>query len=261
MRRFSPQWLQIIAGPHYNARTQFDLIGRDPSAPFPDDGRENAITLVEKAHKECVNAGLRASSLTASELLHSLNSGTTLGHVVDTWQELSRRVADELSCEYFLQLSIAEAERYENWQKGWEPVLERFAETARDVEEMNRCCALGRYTASMFHALHVAEWGAIALGDFIGVTDPKKGWGPTTKSLRVLVDGGHAELPVALAGNYDFLEQMNREVQSMAFAWRHKIDHAANHLAILPNTDFTQDVAEHVIGAVRIFMLRLKDGI
>ena len=42
---------------------------------------------------------------------------------------------------------------------------------------MNKCFALCRYTASMFHALQVAEWGAIKLGDYIGVTDPKKGVG------------------------------------------------------------------------------------
>jgi hypothetical protein len=47
----------------------------------------------------------------------------------------------------------------------------------------------------------------------------------------------------------------------MVLAWRHKVDHAANHLAILPNTDFTPDVAEHIIGAVRIFMIRLMEGL
>jgi len=39
------------------------------------------------------------------------------------------------------------------------------------------------------------------------------------------------------------------------------VDHAANHLAIVPNTDFTPDIAEHIIGAVRIFMQRLLGGI
>jgi plasmid stabilization system protein ParE len=47
----------------------------------------------------------------------------------------------------------------------------------------------------------------------------------------------------------------------MVLAWRHKVDHAANHLYIVPNTDFTPDIAEHIIGAVRIFMRRLLEGI
>lgn len=131
----------------------------------------------------------------------------------------------------------------------------------RDVEEMSKCFALGRYSAAMFHALHVAEWGAIKLGDFIGVSDPRKGWRPTEKKLEQLINGGHANLPAQLRGKFEFLEQMNREITTMTLAWRNKVDHAANHLAVLPNTDFTPDVAEHIIISVRMYMLRLMEGL
>ena len=52
---------------------------------------------------------------------------------------------------------------------------------------------------------------------------------------------------------------MNREIDILVLAWRHKVDHAANHLAIIPNAEFTPDVAKHIIGAVRVFMLRLVE--
>jgi hypothetical protein len=129
------------------------------------------------------------------------------------------------------------------------------------VEEMNKCFALNRYTASMFHALHVAEWGAIELGNYIGVTDPKKGWGPTERKLKEFIKAGHAPLPQHLDGQFEFLEQMGREIDSMVLAWRHKVDHAANHLAIVPNTEFTPDIADHIIGSVKVFMNRLVEGI
>jgi len=167
---------------------------------------------------------------------------------------------DELSYRFFLSLTPAEAKRYEQWREDWETVLQRFPDATRDVEEMSKCFALGRFTASMFHALHIAEWGAIELGEFIGVSDPKKGWGPTERKMRELIKGSHSLLPASLSGRFEFLEQMHREIDSMVLAWRHKVDHAANHLAILPNTDFTPDVAEHIIGAVRIFMIRLMEG-
>jgi hypothetical protein len=143
----------------------------------------------------------------------------------------------------------------------WEAVIDQFGDITRDVEEMNKCFALGRYTASMFHALHVAEWGAIKLGDYIGVSDPKKGWAATQRKLKELVESGHSRLPQNLTGKFDFLEQMNREIQTMVLAWRHKVDHAANHLAIVPATEFTPDVAQHVIGAVRVFMYRLREEV
>jgi hypothetical protein len=263
LKRFFPDHLHLLTGPWHFARSDFERSGRDPSAPYPEDGKKNAYSLIETVHQECVEAGLRTSAITASNLLASLKSDSKIemqGYVA-LLEELSRRVTDELKCEYFLQLNIAEADRYENWQKGWETILERHPEAMRDVEEMNKCFALGRYTASMFHALHVAERGAIALGDCIDVPDPKKGWGPTERKLRDIIKGGHANLPGPLVGKFEFLEQMNREIDSMVLAWRNKVDHAANHLAIVPNTDFTPDIAEHIIGAVRIFMQRLIEGI
>jgi hypothetical protein len=205
--------------------------------------------------------GLRTSAVTASRVIESVKSETSLGHLVDMWQEFSRRVTDELTCQYFLQLTVAESDRYENWSKGWEDIIARFGDTSRDIEEMNKCFALGRYTAAMFHALHIAEWGAISLGDVIGVTDPKKGWGSTENKLREIMKGGHTKFPSGLPVMFEFLEQMNREIDSMVLAWRHKVDHAANHLAIVPNTDFTPDIAEHIIGCVRIFMQRLMEGL
>jgi hypothetical protein len=125
---------------------------------------------------------------------------------------------------------------------------------------MNKCFSLGRYTASMFHALHVAEWGAIEFGNYIGVTDPKKGWGPTQKKLNELINAGHSNLPAILKGKFEFVEQMNREIQTMVLAWRHKVDHAANHLAIVPNTEFTPEISRHVIDSVKVFMARLEEG-
>jgi hypothetical protein len=170
-------------------------------------------------------------------------------------------VEDELSLRLYLALDASEAQLYRNPLSGWEEIIGRFPNTTRDAEEMNKCFALGRYTASMFHALHVAEWGTIELGNFIGVTDPKKGWGPTQRELERLMKLGHSKLPSHLNGKFEFLEQMEREIQTLVFAWRHKVDHAANHLAILPNTEFTPEISRHVIDSVKVFMTRLGEGV
>jgi len=66
-------------------------------------------------------------------------------------------------------------------------------------------------------------------------------------------------IPAELETKRNFIEQMNREIDSLVLAWRHKVDHAANHLAIIRNAEFTPDVAKHIIGAVCVFMLRLVD--
>jgi hypothetical protein len=175
--------------------------------------------------------------------------------------DIQNRLTDELSLSFFFKLSQERMAYFEEPFKEWVDILKKFPEAVGDVEEMNKCFALCRYTAAMYHAMQIAEGGAIELGNFIGVTDHRKGWGPTEKTLRQIIAAGYSKLPASLAGKFEFLEQMNREIESMMLAWRNKLDHAANHLALVPNAVFTPDIAEHIMKAVRVFMIRLMEGL
>ena len=263
MRFFNPCILLMAAETKGQHQRSVDEQGNSvTNKPLPDYMRTMGPEVYSPVELECSELGLVASLASARRLITLFGDpNPTQGDLQKALNELQGRLVDELIGRYFLALTPAEADLFENWRKGWEAISDRFPEIIRDVEEMNKCLALGRYSGAMFHALHVAEWGAISLGKFIEVSDLKEGWGPTERKLRELVSGGHAKLPAVLAGKFDFLEQMNREINSLVLAWRHKVDHAANHLAIVPNIDFTPDIAEHVIGAIRIFMLRLMEGL
>jgi hypothetical protein len=84
------------------------------------------------------------------------------------------RLKDELSLNLFFKLPQRMKEKFDEPFKGWELILKRFAAIVRDVEEMNKCFAVCRYAASMYHAMQIAEQGAIELGNYIGVTDHRK---------------------------------------------------------------------------------------
>jgi hypothetical protein len=215
---------------------------------------------------ECCNeADLRMSVLAIEPLLLFFRPGMPESAIADSIVHAVKQtlttIENELSLRLYFSLEMDEAKRYSEPWSGWEKIVERFPDTTRDIEEMNKCFALSRYTASMFHALHVAEWGAIKLGDYIGVTDPKKGWRPTEKKLEELIKGGHAILPASLKGKFEFLEQMHQEIHTMVRAWRHKVDHATNHLAIVPNAEFLPEIAQHIIDSIKVFMARLEEGI
>jgi len=230
--------------------------------PLRDDSAEGLQRFMEEIDKHCQEIGLKLASKQVQFIRERAEKRTlTNRQAAQEIEQLDKLIQWEMGDSLFLHVPTDDADYYRKSWDGWEQIIERFPDTTRDVEEMNKCFALSRYTASMFHALHVAEWGAIALGDYIGVTDPKKGWGPTEKKLRDLVKSGHSKLPTNLVGKFEFLEQMNREIDSMMLAWRHKVDHAANHLAIVPNVEFSSDIAEHIIGAVRVFIGRLAEGI
>lgn len=218
---------------------------------------------IEKLFTACQENDLRLSMIAVERVLRFCDQ-TRLMHLIrdnlcDNVKRAIMQVEDELSLRSFFALEPNEADYYNKPWEGWEKIAKEFEDTNRDIEEMNKCFAFARYPASMFHAMHVAEWGAIKLGDYIGVADPKKGWGATKKRLAELVKGGHHNPPAELASKWDFIEQMNREIDSLTLAWRHKVDHAANHLAVVPNAEFTPDIAKHIIGAIRVFMLRLVE--
>jgi hypothetical protein len=230
--------------------------------PLPQSIRDDGPETMEPFIEVCAGADLTACVASLARLKALFNrDDATVGDLRKLMDELQGRVIDELTAQRFFSLTLEEARKFNEWRIGWEKVLERFPDTTRDVEEMNKCFALSRYTAAMFHALHIAEWGAINLGDVIGVSDLKKGWGPTERRMREIVKGGRSTFPAGMPIGFEFLEQMSREINTMVLAWRHKVDHAANHLAIIPNTDFTPDIAEHIMISVRVFMLRLMDGL
>lgn len=259
MQRFHPEVLVLMAHMLGTNDRSVDESGNIVTDKIlPESSRELGPKIFEFFEQHCIPLNLVASNASLKKLITLYRNPTaTQGKLQNATQELYGRLLDEMGGQYFLSLDASEASRFEEWESGWEKIIERFPESMRDIEEMNKCFALGRYTASMFHALHVAEWGAIKLGEFIGAEDPKKGWGATERRLRALINGGHQNLPPCLSEKFEFLEQMNREIDSMILAWRHKVDHAANRLAIVPNAEFTPDIAKHIISAVRIFMHRL----
>ena len=220
----------------------------------------SALGMFDGIKPQLIEAGLTATAAQAARAEETWNLYQKPELFAIQCTELLQRLEDELSLMFFFKLSQEGKEYFEKPFKNWGGILKRFPNIVRDVEEMNKCFALCRYTAAMYHAIQVAEGGAIELGNYIGVTDHRKGWGPTERKLREIIKAGYNNLPHALSGKFPFLEQMHREIDSMVLAWRNKLDHAADRLAILPNQDFTPDIAEHIMGAVRMFMLRLGEG-
>jgi hypothetical protein len=123
------------------------------------DGQDKTLAAWEI---ECGEFELVASLASVQRLRKLLFEPTcTYKEYGELAQELRGRLEDEMNHRRCWALGIREGDIYERWWNGWEVIIKRAADTMRDVEEMNKCFALCRYTASMFHALHVAEWGAI----------------------------------------------------------------------------------------------------
>ena len=171
--------------------------------------------------------------------------------------DITSRLSDELSLNLFFKLPSDKKMFFEYPLKGWEEVLARFLDTATDIEEMNKYFALSRYPAAVFHSTHVIECGLIALGEFMGITDPKSGWTAVSNELeKIVVKTKHQERTDFHKKHIAFLEQMHGVVVPLKSSWRNKISHSQGRLVLMTN-EFSPDVAEEIIIASRSFMRRL----
>jgi len=187
--------------------------------------------------------------------------------LMSTWQdaniilenmtlEVVSRLEDELALNLFFKLPEEKKNYFEKPTDGWKEVIARFPDTVSNIEEMNKCFALSRYSATVYHACQVIDLGVIRLGIFLEVTDPQSGFGQVTRELKKMIDKGHSNLPQQYGDCFDFLEQMNVLVEALKSAWRNKISHAQKTLALM-TVDFTPAIAEEIMFASRSFMRRL----
>jgi len=165
--------------------------------------------------------------------------------------ELLRRLEDELKSRVLLIIPEGVQALYSNPRTDWEGCILRLPQTVDNIDEMNRCFALSRYTASVFHSLLIAETGLMELGKYIGVTDPKLGWNATCMKLETICKPGRQTYTYAIP--FNSIEQINQAVQSMKVAWRNKVNHEAGRLVVL-DPQFTEGQAQEIIMATRSFM-------
>jgi len=230
------------------------LQAREEPGRFPRPVPDAAKLCLEIARDKCNEIGLQVSVKHANELLLDYAAGLLKAHDVEALNETIRR---EISCQFFVGIAAERKTAFCESRKGWEVIVTAFPAATDDVEEMNKCFGLCRYPAAVFHSLMVVEHGLVALGAQIDVTDPKRGWDATCKKLDEIMRGGHNQNTTKLP--FAFLEQVNVCIQSMKFAWRNKVSHAAGKLTVL-ESKIAPDVAQDIISATHNFMNRLQEG-
>jgi hypothetical protein len=174
--------------------------------------------------------------------------------------ELQDRIIDELKGRAVLSLNATESDLYRNPFRNWEPLTKRFPNIISDVEEANKCLALSRFPACVFHSLQIVESGCEELGRFIGVVDPKSGFTAVTNELNRIIRKKRVELNIFEKDNFDALEQIHGSVEGMKNAWRNKISHVQGRLTLMTK-DFSPEVAEEILIASRAFMRRLLEAV
>jgi hypothetical protein len=177
------------------------------------------------------------------------------GELYESLKQLRERSEDEFKAEFFIHLTPDEARLYQNPTKNWQEVSSRFYKVKFNIEESAKCFALGRFGASVFHILQVAEYGVIKVADLMGVSGDKPGWGSLQK-IQDLIKIPYAQRTDLVKQHSKFLENVVPLAFVIKDRWRHKLDHVDNQI-VWNDTDFGPEVADEIIKATRGFMRNL----
>ena len=206
----------------------------------------------------CLSQGFNSVALQCGRIAEKIDKSAmhvTCGSIRDELFALRTRIQDDWRAEKFFHLTMKEADLYAHPDKDWDAVFNRFPKTRIDIEESSRCLAFGRYAASLFHVLLVAEYGIVALAKLLDVAGDKPGWGALERLEKI--SGKPHKGRSALEKKYSsVLDGIMPFALSIKNQWRHKISHVENKL-VWVDTDFSPRMAEDIIGAVRGFMDKL----
>jgi len=149
--------LLLVYGDAFVSIVQFlELESRNPASGV-------AIWFDSRDHKNllCNNSsalnhyfklwGLIVSEKQVADLIAMRSRGISLKE--QHYQNLLQTFRNEMSARVFLSVSPSRESIYANPLSGWESIIQAFPEVQEDVEEMQKCFALSRYTASVFHSL------------------------------------------------------------------------------------------------------------
>jgi hypothetical protein len=225
--------------------------------PMSDSRRGSIRTIIGQLKTECEIFNLTLSSMTTERILSACDKDSyTSDAFKGDMKELVSRTQDELKSKLFFFVAVEDAPYYIEPLKGWTEVVERFPDAISDIEEANKCFALARYAAAVFHSVQVVEHGMIALGRLLKVKDPRPGFTATSNELTRILNIPYTRRPRTMQRRSAFLEQVQGVIAPLQTAWRNKINHADGKLTVL-TADFTPEIAQEILVATRSLMRRL----
>jgi hypothetical protein len=236
-------------------------VGKDRSKYFDSEKRLELDRVFKDLESHCREFDLIGPLPTIQKIRHALQDPKQqdperrVKELSALGEELTGRLQDEMKQRLFMSLWLQELVYYNNPCKDWEDVIKRWPKTRIDIEESARCYACSRYAAAIFHALLLAELGVIEVAKVLGVAGDKPGWAALDRLERIR-NKPYKDRSTVEQTHYELLDQISPLMLAMKNSWRHKISHVDNRLEWL-DTDFSAQLAEEIIMAVRGFMRQL----
>lgn len=164
---------------------------------------------------------------------------------------LAMTLEDEMSLRMYFCLSPEKTKYFSQTTAFGQPVGDNFPSTNYDILEANRCFALARNTACVFHLMRVLEIGLGVLARRFSVPSDHTNWHNIIEGVEKAIRGISSDpgKPADWKEQQEFFSQAASHFMFMKEAWRNYTAHARGK--------YTDEEAETILINVRGFMQKL----
>lgn len=163
-------------------------------------------------------------------------------------KELQNRFKDEQERIQYYRLEDAYVRYYGNRSLFGDDVAVCFPGVGDDVEDAGNCLALGQGTAAVFHLMRVMEHGLRAISKMLGIPYAPS-WESHLKQIEANIKADHKGKSPEWKRDEAFFKEVLGDLAAVRIAWRNPTMHIGRR--------YSQDEAEQVYQAVRLFMQRV----
>ena len=218
---------------------------------------------VEYARQQCVPIELSAALHRCDLFLISLRDGLLWSELGHHARALIEAIEGELKYRRFAFLQTQKAKLLDEFRKDWASVLEKFPNTAEDVEHAVECYALEQNTACVFHLMRVSELGLREIAKKVGVKLTDRGkpmpieyatWDKVINGIKGRITAAHLKPKGAVRNRQlQFYADATDQCTYIRDVWRNEVSHTRK--------SFNDGEAVGVMTRVRQFMeLLAKEG-
>lgn len=229
-----------------------------------NDLKRHTASLLEA----CDDIGMPVTKAAVSELADELscaetNSEGNFGFRGDSCLRMKARLQSSMTCfgyESALKTALVLSPTFAKYYDPPSPLFgvevhSQFPSAVYEIEEAAKCLAVGRSTAAVFHLMRVMEVGIRAVARCLGVPDPikavGKNWGMILKNVLAARTAKSSASPKEWLCPDDeaYFDAVYATLDAVRNAWRNTTMHVENK--------YTDEEAEHILIAVRSFMMKL----
>jgi hypothetical protein len=206
-----------------------DVLSDDQlNAVVPSDLRSAVQTLTEALTKSCeeldmplvVNQANRVKELLSQESANRADLFAQLG-------QLNSRIMEYMASQTLLVFPSYRSEHYHEPLKDWHVVPSSFPSAVDAIEESEKCFALGRTTASVFHLMAIVQIGLTALAKNLRVNvDLFDTWEKVIGGIEGAISAKRASMARQNWKRIEaFYDEALSDLRSIKNAWRNPTMH------------------------------------